>query len=191
MTLQTPSIVIPSPRRGPNRLLIGLAAAALAVAVGAGIWQAQRNDSAGETATAPAAGVERPAGARAAESAPTIYLVGSQAEAAKVQAFINEADAVRAHLGEPPLVEQVAVVAPENADAFLRIMGEQDAVRAGLGLPSVRVVDLRPAPAAQSDTRGGVAELIRDSGSPASLGIKSEAHSEPGTCHTTVGPDIC
>ena len=199
MTLQTTSIAVPSPRRGPGRLLIGLAAAAVAVAAGVGLWQAERGGDATETAVAPVTTGAPSAGVRSADTTPTLYIVGSQAEAATAQAFINEADAVRAHLGETSLVEQVVVVSGAERDAFLQSMREQDGIRAALGLPSIRVVELgapSTAPAGttagtQSGEQGGLAELIRDGGSPASLGAQAANRSEAGVCHTTAEARAC
>ena len=199
MTLQTTSIAVPSPRRGPGRLLIGLAAAAVAVAAGVGLWQAERGGDATETAVASVTSGAPPAAARSADTTPTLYIVGSQAEAVTAQAFINEADAVRAHLGETSLVEQVVVVSGAERDAFLQSMREQDGIRAALGLPSIRVVELGAqsmAPAGvtagtQSNTQGGLAELIREGGSPASSGVQTAIRNEPDDCHTTAEARAC
>jgi len=193
MTIQTPAIVIPRPRRGSGRrLFIGLAAAALALTVGAGLWLAGR-DGGTESATPPAVAVEQPAVVRPVETAATYYLMGSQAEADAMRVNI-------AQLGEGLLPEVVTVVTTADADAFFRDMRDLNDIRAGFGLPSVTVVDLRtrsavtervttnglseldgapvaPATAATAaaappaDTLGGLAELIRDGGTPASLGL--------------------
>jgi hypothetical protein len=154
MTIETPAIVIPSPRRGSGRrLFIGLAAAALALTVGAGLWLAD-HDGGAESATPPAVAVAQLAIARPVAAAPLYYLVGSQADADAMRANI-------AQLGVAPLPEVVTVVTVAEADAFLRMMGEQAAVSDSLGLPSVTVVDLRAQPVATThvDTRGGMAEL--------------------------------
>ena len=179
MTMQTSSIAIPTPRRGPGRFVLGLAAAAVVVAMGAGLWQIERDGGTSDTTRQPATAtsVERAAVARPAETATTVYVVGSQAQADGMRAAIAEADAIRAAVGETPLVDQVMVVTDAEADTFLRMMGEQDATRAALGLPSMSVIDLRSASSAgattPADSRGGLGELIGEGGTPASLGAQS------------------
>ena len=215
MTTQTPAIAIPAPRHGPGRRLgFGLAiGAVVAVTAGVGLWQAERGGTT-DPASPPTAAVERTAEARPAETATTVYVVGSAAQAEAVQRGIADADAIRAQVGEASLATQVTVVADGEADAFFRMMAEQDAIRAELGLPGLTVVDLRPQPAAAEgvgsidpaassdqelyqrwlaaqaatgpepvshpdgagvtvpatgavETMGGLAELIRDGGTPA------------------------
>ena len=153
MTMQTPPVALPRPRRGLSRRLVrglGFAAAALtvAVAVGAGLWQVARHGT--TESTSQATTLAPPASTRPVASAPTLTLVlaGSQAEADAVQARLSAAAALVAPLGAAALVDQLAVVTAADPDAFAQTIGEQDAMRAGLGLPSIRVVDLRTPPAA-------------------------------------------
>jgi len=84
-------------------------------------------------------------------------------------------------------------------------MGEQDAIRAALGLPSLAVVDLRPQPGTTepvgttstaevtpAKVMGGVAELIRDGGTPFSPTAQLPASQEAADhCGTIAGPTIC
>ena len=144
MTIQTPAIAIPSPRRNPGRrrLFLGLSAAAFAVAVGVGLWQAGRDGST-ETAPSPVVTVEQPTGARPLERTQTVYLVGTPAQAAAVQRGINEADAIRAQLGEGGAGDEVLLVGSAEGEATLRLLSEQDAIRAELGLPPLQFIDLR------------------------------------------------
>ena len=140
MTSQTPAIAIPLPHHpsGQRRRLIGLAGiltVAAAVAVAGGLWQAGRSGS--ETAPPPTVAVEQAAVSRPAESTLTYYLVSSPAEADVLRAIV-------AQLGTPPLPDVVTLATTADADTFVRMMGEQDAVRDQLGLAPVRVVDLRP-----------------------------------------------
>jgi len=157
MTIKTPSIAVPAPGRGRGRRLgLGLAAGAiLAVAAGVVLWQLQRGGDTTETASHPRAAVERAAVARSTQPAPTVYVVGTEAQATAVRAAVAEADVIRAQLGAAPRADQVTVVANSGADTFFRTMAEQDAIRAQLGLPSVAVVDLRMQPAAAAS--GGTA----------------------------------
>ena len=152
MTSQTPAITIPSPRRGlRRRLVLGLAAAAaLTVAVGAGLWQVARSGTTDTTSQATSTTLAAPASTRPVASAPTLTLVlaGSPAEADAVQARLSAAAALVAPLGAAALVDQLAVVTAADPDAFAQTIAEQHAMRAGLGLPSIRVVDLRTPPAA-------------------------------------------
>ena len=152
MTSQTPAIAIPLPRRpsGQRRRLFGLAGiltVAVAVAVAGGLWQAGRNGST-ETAPPPAATVAQSTDAGPVESTPTYYLVGSPAEAAAVQATFEQLGVA------PPLPEVVTVATTADADAFLRMMGEQDAIRDSLGLAPVTVVDLRTSSTASTAALG-------------------------------------
>ena len=144
MTIHTPAVAIPSPRRGPGRrLVLGLGAVALALAVGAGLWQTGR-DGGSETATPPAVTVAQPAGARPLESTPTYYLVGSQGAADQHRQAINEADAIRASMGLPALESAVIVIASAEQEAGIaRMLGEADNTRNNLGLAAMRIVDLR------------------------------------------------
>lgn len=90
----------------------------------------------------PAAGAESaPARPR---TAPTYYLVDSEAEAALVAQAINEAVRL-AHALEAPVEEfldtHVVVVAAD--DAWMERENALDAQRRAMGQPGVRVVDLR------------------------------------------------
>jgi hypothetical protein len=220
MTMQTSSIVVPAPRRGPGRRFgLGLAlGAVVAVAAGVGLWQAGR-DGATDPASPPPTAVERTVTPRSAESAPTVYVVGSAAQAEAMERAIAEADAIRATLGEPALNDSVLVVASETEETALQVLAEQDAIRAELGLPPFQIVDLR-APAASlprvdavsySDAEmyqrwlqaqgaaaegaapmGGLAELIRDGGTPASAGVQvATVRSETGGCGTVAHAAAC
>jgi len=140
VTTQTPAIVTPHPRRGGpgRRLLLGLAAAAVAALAGAGLWQATR-DGGTETATPPAVAVEQPVVARPLESAPTYYLVRTAVQADAMRAELQASGAmVTANPGDT-----VLLIASAEDEAALRMLVEQDAIRAELGLPPVRFVDLR------------------------------------------------
>jgi hypothetical protein len=227
MAMQTPSIAAPAPRRPGRRLGLGLAVGAVvAVALGIGLWRADRHGSTTDPAAPPPAAVERPAGGGAAETVATVYIVGSAAEADKLQHAIAEGDAIRATMGEAALDSSVLVVASEQDEAVLQMLAEQDAIRAQLGLPQHRFVDLRaPAagvpsqePAAYSDAEmyqrwlqaqgapapaaglrpggaatetpgpmGGLAELMRDGGVPASVGF----HPGTGSCGTVAEATTC
>ena len=194
MTTQTPSIAIPTRRRGSGRRrLLGLTGAAIiAVVAGASLWQVERSRDATDTAPPqPTTAVARPAVVQATEAVvQTVYVVGSQAQADATQAALAEANAVREQLGAAPLADLVTVVADAEADAFFRMMGEQDAVRANLGLPSMVVVDLRSQPSATvvtlpADTRGGLAELYAEQAAAA-----NESSAASAVHGTTTSPQL-
>jgi len=199
MTTQTTSIAAPAPRRGPGRALrIGLAlGAVVAIGAGVGLWRAERGGDTADPATPPTTAVARPSTAASAEPVRTIYVVGSEEQAVAMQAALAEADAIGVQSGAAPRIDQVMVVPDAEADAFFRMMAEQDALRAQLGLPGATVVDLRHQPSAAAptpaDTAGGLAELIRDGGVPASLGVPTAAaRSEAENCGTVPdGPVSC
>jgi hypothetical protein len=221
MTMQTSSIVVPAPRRGPGRRLgLGLAlGAVVAVAAGVGLWQSGRDSGTTEPAAPPTTAVERTVTPRSTVTGPTVYVVGSAEQAEAMQRAITEADNIRASLGETYLNESVLLVASAEDEAVLTMLAEQDAVRDQMGLPPIRIVDLRvPAAslprvdaASYSDAEmyqrwlqaqgasaegavpmGGLAELIRDGGAPASAGVQAATvRSEAGVCGTTVGATFC
>ena len=161
MTMQTPAIAIPrAPRTPGRRLVIGLAAgAALALAAGVGLWDANRGRDA-TTVSQPTAPVERSVTTSHSDAGPTYFLVASQAQADTVQAGITDVNAIRAELGEPLLDDQVLVVSAADAGAAFWVASQEaDSMRQLLGLVGATIVDLRqptastPAldPAAYSD----------------------------------------
>ena len=143
MTIQTATIAT-APEQRRTRFLTAAAGAILALTAAAGIgaWQASRGGGS-ETATPPVVAVEQPIVARPVERAPTVYLVGTAAQAAAVQRGISEAAAIQAQLGESGTEDEVLLVASAEGEAALRLLTEQDAIRAELRLPPLHIVDLR------------------------------------------------
>ena len=147
MTIQTASIAA-APKQRRTQFITAAAAAVLALgaAAGLGAWQASRYGGT-STAQQPAASLPAPvqrAVVRAADTAPTYYLVASQAQATAVEAALEEANAVLVTSGEPTLAARVTMLDSAEAEAaFLAATSGDDAVRATLGLSPVRVVDLR------------------------------------------------
>lgn len=179
MTIQTASIAA-TPKRRTTQLITAAAGAVLALtaATGLGAWQMSRDGGAnvGEQAVAPASAPVRPAARPAAETAPAYYLVASQTQAAAVAAALEEANAVLATSGEPTLAARVELLGSDEAEAAFRAaMSVGDAIRDTLGLPPMRVIDLRaageataPIPAISGRAnegvapRGGLAELYAE-----------------------------
>jgi hypothetical protein len=170
MTIQMPGITaVPKQRKTQFITAAAGVVLALATAAGIGAWQASR-DGGTTVGDQPAASIPVPAPVqrtvgRTADVAPTIYLVASTADAAAVYAALEETNAVRVTSGEPTHAHRVERIDSAEADAaFLEMMSIDDGIRASLGLPAVRVIDLRPtdqaaptAPATTSDLRDGVA----------------------------------
>lgn len=207
MNSQTSSISIPVSRRSGRRRHTGLLVGTLAVAVvlaGAGFWQSQRDSGRTQPASEPATAMERPVKVPSVETPTTIYVVASAEQEAAVLAALDEANVVRLQRGEAPMFDQVLLVPNDDMDV-LQVMNEQDAIRASLGLPSLTVVDLRgqvatAAPvditaetaAGTADTRGGLAELIRDGGTRSlpAAGVPA-GQDEETSCGAVAGPIIC
>ena len=182
MTIQTASIVT-APQRRTTRFLTAAAGAALALGAvtGIGAWQASRDGGTRTTeqhvASAPTP-VQRVVG-RAIDTAPTYYLVGSAAQAQAAGAALEEANAVRATAGEPSLAGQVETLQSAEAEArLLEAIADADTIRYGLGIPPVRVIDLRPAgePAVGATARSGaVGEGVAPRGGMAELYAEQQA----------------
>ena len=87
-----------------------------------------------------------------AATAPTYYLVGSQAEA----------DLIQGQPGTAARADQVVVItSADDEAAFHAAFADLDGIRAGLGLPSLTVVDLRSEPSG-SGTRAATLYIVTD-----------------------------
>jgi hypothetical protein len=74
----------------------------------------------------------------------TVYLVGSPEEAMRVQAALDERDAVLRQFGRGAMATQVlAVTAAADAARIAQAQADADAIRATLGLPPLPLIDLR------------------------------------------------
>jgi hypothetical protein len=146
---QVPSLGRP-PRRTTRQAGALAAGIALVLLVAAGLllWQLTRGDEATTPTEAEITTPAAPAGAARDQPASTIYLVADQAQADALQQGINEGDVFRAALGDAPVAASVLLFPSLEAEVqFWSAMGEQE--RAGQGLTSVTVVDLRaPVPPA-------------------------------------------
>jgi hypothetical protein len=123
-------------------LAAGLAALALTVAVAAGTWQMSSGGN------GPASMPPRAAVAATAEREPThtLYLVPSEAWAAKVRAENDMAAEIRVREGDfgPPDVAYVEVVNDiASLDRIMRDFTHLNTVRFTNGLSEVTLVDLR------------------------------------------------
>jgi len=139
----------PKQRRTLSPLAIGGAALVLAAAAGLATWQgiARRETSAPVTessvvAIAPA--TAQLAGATPLSTDLTVYLVGSQSEAARVMGVIAAGDRLRDQFGNPPFNAQVVVVTSAEEEAAIeRAHADTNSYRAGMGLPALESIDLR------------------------------------------------
>lgn len=130
--------------------LIAACSAALLAAVAVGTWQtvARREgttttpveQTTASTSLAPA--VRHAVTARS--DSLTVYVVGSEEEAARVTAALRAGDEILAQLGQPPFAAQVVVAATaEEWDSIAWANAEAEAIRATMGLPPISVLDLR------------------------------------------------
>jgi hypothetical protein len=137
-----------TPRRNGKGYLVaaGGALTALAVVVGAGLRQGTQEQQT-FTTTAPSvnapAPVSRPAPITPSQTR-TVYLIDSQATADWQRTAMQEADAIRASMGLPPMdMDFILVTSPEQEAAVTAGLDNADAIRDSLGLPPFSVVDLR------------------------------------------------
>jgi hypothetical protein len=96
------------------------------------------------SAPATAAGSERGPLGRPAE-APIIYLAGSAAQAAAIQAAMDEDAAHAQEVNAPPAPAAAVTIIESEQDLgrLLQLAGAADALNAALGLPAMQVVDRR------------------------------------------------
>jgi hypothetical protein len=159
MTIQmTPGTARPRPdNKKQIALSLGGAVLVLAAVVGLTIWQVNERDGT-SAPTVNVSAVESPAGDTgqpAAAEQPSavavreqvIFLVGSAAQADDLYKALNEANAILASAGEPTRNDQVIVVEPTEAgDAIVKGIAAGQELRAEMGLPPIRLVDLRDQP---------------------------------------------
>jgi hypothetical protein len=156
MTSKTASYQHQRARR-TTRALAGGAALALAVGVGLGTWQVRSHGgraAIGPTTGGEAAQGQAPAarripgdtnsGATTTATTPSVYLVGSAAQAHAVQQGLDQV----AIAWQPLDATVVQVADDEEARTVLRAYAEENAFGATLGLPAIQVVDLRANPTA-------------------------------------------
>ena len=74
----------------------------------------------------------------------TVYVVASQEEAERMRGVLNEADIFLSTFGRPSPNSVVMVDGSPEGDALIRqALADTDGHRAGMGLPSLTVIDLR------------------------------------------------
>jgi hypothetical protein len=95
-----------------------------------------------------------------AGSTPSLYLVGSTAQAHQIQQGIDDADVIRHSLGLVPLAAQVVQLDSGPADATVQAIADLTTVRRTLGLPAIQVVDLRTTPIGADPAAGGQASPL-------------------------------
>jgi hypothetical protein len=139
---------LPRRRAQGRRPWLTAGTAVLLAIAAAGTWQtvAQRGSAphtpsttSSTTSTTSSTGTGPSAGSTA-----TVYLVGSPEEAMRVQAALDERDAVLRQFGRGAMATQVlAVTAAADAARIAQAQADADAIRATLGLPPLPLIDLR------------------------------------------------
>jgi hypothetical protein len=151
MTSSTLGTNIQRRQKGWSKTLMASSAALLlTVAAAVGVWQtvdhresARRTDAKPAAVQAPAAGVQ-PSDAGVFDSGFTIYIVGSQEEAALLADTIAASDRLLEQFGRPPSNAQVVVVSSEAERAKVeQAYADLDAQRAVIGLTPLTLVDMR------------------------------------------------
>ena len=146
------STIAGAPTQGhkPSPVIVGGAAVILAAAAVVAGWQGvARRDGARTTVSDPvvaqvASNTVQGATVRPPSSELTVYLVGSQAEAARVLGVIAEGDRLLDQFGKPPFNAQAIVVtSAEEETAVMGATADTDAIRASMGLAPLAVIDLR------------------------------------------------
>lgn len=150
MNIHTTTSNAPASFDRNGRMARNLIAAAIGTAIAAAVitsfWPRGGDDAAAPAVQAP---VQTHTNATAARpAAHTVYVVGSQAEADRISAYLSESDSARANVGEMPLHAEVMVAGAAMAPAGHRIyvvgseaeaarirsyIGESDAARANVG----------------------------------------------------------
>jgi hypothetical protein len=140
-------ISLPGSKQSKRGFIVAAAGAIMAAAIAATAGLAtSRGGSSVETAPV----VDAPAAAGRAQTvgraAPvlTIYMVGTLEEATVLRGRLDEAEAITASLGLAPFHgELVAVETAADEERLMIAVNHVDMVRAGMGLPSTKVIDLR------------------------------------------------
>ena len=139
------SVPAPSKWTPARKLLAGIAAGSLLVA--AGLWA---QSIGGESLTPDSrlttgqAFIPQPHFGSVDEGlVRTVFLAGSEAQAATMRANLNEADSIRNQQGLAPMLDDVLVAATQaDADRLTGLIEEGNRILAAVGRP-YRVVDLR------------------------------------------------
>lgn len=136
--------------RRRSGIALGGAVLLLTAAVAIGVWQSAGQGERSGATTAPQSGVESTAGGvQPGAAAPrasdvTVYMVGSQAEAERLTGAIDDGNRILDQFGKPVLNAGVVVItSAAEEEAILRANADTDAIRAGTGLPPMKVIDLR------------------------------------------------
>jgi hypothetical protein len=141
----------PRGRLGRNILVAAAGSVILAAAAGGGLWaRSDRHESSAPAVQAAAAVPPVSAGSLAIRATNggytphTVYIVGSEEQAASVLRGINDANVIRDSQNLPPLLDEV-VVASSDEEASAIMAGENDsnAILAALYRVENRIVNLR------------------------------------------------
>jgi hypothetical protein len=150
MTTSTLGTPIRQRHKGWSKILVAGGAAVLAVAAGIGVWRTVDRPETVSTTVAEPAGAETAtipaptAGISPIDASPTIYIVGSDAEATRVLEAIKDGNRILDQFGRPHFTAQVLVVASaEEAGAIVAAHAEINAHRASMGLAPIELIHLR------------------------------------------------
>lgn len=141
----------PHGRLGRKLFVTAAGSLVLAAIVGGGLWARSGNHAPASPAAQAPAVVQAPAtGALAVRASDggytphTVYIVGSEEQAASVWADINDANVIRNDLMLPPMLDEVVVAAtPESAAAVIAGFEDGNRILAALYQVENRIVDLR------------------------------------------------
>jgi hypothetical protein len=127
------------------RQVAGVAALALLVVAGIGIWQSTRDAEGGPAAVVQQEADTVSAAPWLAGESSIIYLAGSEAQADVIQAALNEIAALMEEVNMLPAARSAVTVIGTEDDhgQLLRLVGATDVVNAALGLPFMHVIDRR------------------------------------------------
>ena len=146
-TTSTPTVSdAPTGRFGRKFLVAGVATVAIVTALaGAGLWARGSDESpapAVPAVTAPAPAEMTGEATTRVFTPTTYYVVASEDEATAVRTGINDANRIRAMVGEAPVLDSVIVMSSDaDARAFIDMLAGANTVLTDTGLPEV--VDLR------------------------------------------------
>jgi hypothetical protein len=155
MTIHTTSTpTMPSAHRhfGRNALLATVGATVVFAAAAAGAVVVARSDGSAPAAPPVVAAAAQPSSTNAVASASsydaphTVYVVGSEEQAAMIRTGLSDAASIRMAVGEPPLPDTESVVvatSDDEAATIIQGINEANGIRATVGLAENTVVDLR------------------------------------------------
>ena len=149
-TTSTPTLPTAPRRFGRNAVLATIGGTIVLAATVTGVLMVRSANR--EPVSAPVAVVAEPAftsvvvSASSSDGPHTVYVVGTEEEAATIRTGLSEAVRIRATVGEMSLPEMESVVvasSDDDAAAVVQGINEANGIRADAGLPAYAVLDLR------------------------------------------------